>query len=110
MVNPQKMRCSHILLSWDEAINSTHSRDLAFAIMDAKDIIESLLRGGYTWKVAVKENSACDSWVKGGDLGWFSADEITSEIWSACLITEIDNLHPEPIQTPFGVHILYRTG
>lgn len=108
---PQKMRCAHILLSWDQAINSTHSRELVFAIHDAKIIIAELQRGGYSWETAVKEHSACsETFWKGGDLGWFSQDEILDEIWVACLATPKGELFPEPVQSPFGVHILYRTG
>lgn len=108
---PDKMRCSHILLSWDEAINSTHSRELIFAIYDAKEIISDLLKGSISWDTACKEHSACDvSYYQGGDLGWFEEHEITQEIWNACLITPIGDLCPEPIQSPYGVHIITRTG
>lgn len=108
---PEKVRCSHILLSWDKALHSTHSRELVFAIHDAKQIIEDLQKGTITWKIAVKEHSAClESWQKGGDLGWFPEHVISPEIWSACLATPIDALFPEPIISPYGVHIIYRTG
>jgi len=108
---PDKMRCSHILLSWDGAINSSHSRDLIFAIYDAKEIINDLLQGSVSWNVACKEHSACDAtYYQGGDLGWFEEHQITSEIWNACLITPIGDLFPEPIDSPYGVHIITRTG
>ena len=67
-----KVRCSHILLSHEDAIESTHSKQLYFAVHDAKMIIGELLRGGITWGTAVKEHSACPhSWYRDGDLGWF---------------------------------------
>ena len=46
-----KVRCSHILLSYAEAINSTHSRDLFFAVWEAKEIIKELKR---TYIVQIK--------------------------------------------------------
>ena len=108
---PEKMRCSHILLSWDQAIESTHSRELAFAIHDATMLIAELKRGGLSWDTAVKENTACKTtWNNGGDLGWFSEIEITEEIWRACLATPVDELFPEPVNSPYGIHIIYRTG
>ena len=32
----KKVRCSHILISYDEAINSSHSRGIYFAVFEAK--------------------------------------------------------------------------
>lgn len=108
---PTKMRCSHILLSWDKAINSTHTRELCFAIHDAKTIMADLKKGSITWNIAVREHSACmDTGFETGDLGWFEQHEITPEIWTACLVTEIGDVFPEPITSPYGVHIIFRTG
>lgn len=107
---PYKIRCSHILLSWDEAINSTHSRDLIFAINDAIKIIEELKSGGISWKTSCKEHSACDSYYKDGDLGWFEQHEITPEIWNACVQISTGDLYPQPVMSPYGVHIITRTG
>jgi len=105
-----KMRCSHIMLSWDGAINSSHSRDLVYAISDAKEIIRDLKNGSISWKNACKEHSACDSWFYDGDLGWFERHEITPEIWFGCSILEEGEISSEPIQSPYGIHILMRTG
>jgi len=111
MKQPDKMRCSHILLSWDQSINSTHSRELAFAIYDAQTIITELKSGGLSWSAAVKEHTACDaSRFKNGNLGWFEESDIVNEIWQACLLTKKDELFPEPVNSPYGIHIIYRTG
>lgn len=108
---PTKMRCAHILLSWHGAKNSTHTRELAFAIHDAKIILADLMKGSITWNIAVREHSACmQTGFDTGDLGWFEQHEITPEIWNACLVTKVGDLFPEPIDTPYGVHIIYRTG
>jgi parvulin-like peptidyl-prolyl isomerase len=110
MSKTKKMRLSHILLSWDQALRSTHSRELIYAIDEAKQIIASLQRGGYSWETACKENSACDTYINSGDLGWFEEHEITQELWMAGLVTPIGELNPEPVTSPYGVHIIYRTG
>lgn len=108
----EKVRCSHILLSFDEALNSTHTRSRYFAVWEAKEIIKSLKRGGYSWKTAVKENSACNaSYLYDGDLGWFDLnDGITPELYNACLICPKGELLDEPIESPYGIHIITRTG
>jgi parvulin-like peptidyl-prolyl isomerase len=31
-------------------------------------------------------------------------------IWNACLITPVGELCQEPVDTPYGVHIIFRTG
>jgi hypothetical protein len=107
-----KVRCSHILLSHDEAIESTHSRDLYYAIWDAKKIISELQGSGLSWATAVKEHSACPhSWDKDGDLGWFDInDGVVPELYYAVKAAPKDQLLEEPIQTPYGIHILVRTG
>ena len=110
MSMPPRMRCSHILLSWDEAINSTHSRDLIFAIRDAHEIIRDLQAGTISWTQACKEHSACDSAFQGGDLGWFEQFDVTPELWTAVLMTPKGDLNPEPVTSPYGVHIITRTG
>jgi hypothetical protein len=107
-----KVRCSHILLSFDEALHSSHSRGRYFAVWEAKNIIASLKRGGYSWEQAVKEHSACPhSWYRDGDLGWFDLnDGVTPELYNACLISEKGELLSEPIESPYGIHIITRTG
>lgn len=108
---PEKIRISHILLSWDGAINSTHSRELLFAIHDAKMLIADLWNSRISWHVAVKEHSACrDTVYKDGDLGWFMQHEVTSELWNAGVSCPIGGLYPEPVDSPYGVHIIRRTG
>ena len=92
---PTKMRCSHILLSWDGAKNSTHTRELAFAVHEAKIILADILKGSITWGIAVREHSACmQTGFETGDLGWFEQHQILREIWQACLVTEVGQIFP----------------
>lgn len=106
-----KVRCSHILLSYEDAIESTHSRELYFAVFEAKQIIADLKRGGISWATAVKEHSACPhSWYRDGDLGWFDINDVVPELYLSVLTAPKDELLEEPIQTPYGIHIITRTG
>lgn len=108
---PDKMRLSHVLISWDGAVNSTHTRELVFAIHEAKMLMSELQKGTMTWTQAVKGHSACVETPFGtGDLGWREQHEITPELWVAGVITKIGDLAPEPIQSPYGIHIVMRTG
>ena len=106
-----KMRASHILFSYAGAKNSTHSRGIAFAMQDAERVQKDIEEGKYSFQVAAKENSACPSGKRaGGDLGWFEEEEMVIEFTTACKTTPVGQLGGHPIVSPFGVHIIYRTG
>lgn len=108
---PTKMRCSHILFSWHGAKNSTHTREIAFALHDAKLVLADILKGSITWGIAVREHSACmQTGFETGDLGWFEQHEILPEIWNTCLVLEVGQIFPEPITSDYGLHLIYRTG
>lgn len=108
---PDKIRLSHVLLSWSGAKPCTHTRDLVFALAEAKLLIGELLSGKMTWTQAVKGHSACLETPFGtGDLGWREIHEITPELWRAGVVTKIGEIFPEPVQTPYGIHIVFRTG
>lgn len=109
--NPTKMRMSHILLSWDGAVGSTHTRELAFALKEADMLLTELKKGTMTWKQCVTGHSACLETPFGtGDLGWREQHEITPELWRVCSILEVGELCPTPVHTLYGIHIIMRTG
>src|SRR5210317_1811260 len=69
--NSLKLKCKHILLSYDKAENSSHDRPLGVAMKDAEDLILQLKRGEITFDEAAGKYSACASGPRnGGDLGW----------------------------------------
>lgn len=107
---PSKMRASHILLSFKGAKNSTHSRSVAVAMAEGDRITAELKKGGVSFDRMARENSACPSKRNGGDLGWFDPTEMAIEFSSACMNIPIGELGPHPIVSPFGVHIIWRTG
>ena len=105
-----KLRAKHILLSYDKAEHSTHTRPLGVAMQDAADIIRDIEKGNITWNEAAYKNSACPSGKRSfGDLGWFEEENMVPEFSNAVKATGIDCLAP-PCITPFGVHIIVRTG
>lgn len=110
-INATRIRIAHILLSWNDAIDSTHSREFGFALHDAQQILAELKKGTMSWNAAVKEHSACIlSDLVTGDLGWREETDLIAELWLPALVTPIGDVYPEPINSPYGIHIIYRIG
>ena len=74
---------------------------------DAKKVIEELEQGGDFAELA-KKNSVGPSGPKGGDLGWFSADQMVPPFSEAVVALENGATTKEPVKTQFGWHIIYR--
>ena len=105
-----KFKCKHILFSYDKAENSTHERTLGKAVEDAEDLIKQLKRGEVTFDEAARLNSACASGPRhGGDLGWQQEEHFHPDFANAVKLMGIDTIGP-PVITPWGVHIVLRTG
>ena len=91
-----KLKCKHILLSHKDAENSSHDRPLGEAMSEAERIIKGLKSGEMKFEETAGMYSACASGPRhGGDLGW---------------IEEQSNTIGPPVITPWGVHIVLRTG
>ena len=105
-----KFKCKHILLSYDKAENSSHDRPLGVAMKDAEDLILQLKRGEITFDEAAGKYSACASGPRnGGDLGWQEETHFHPDFSNAVKVIGIDSIGP-PVITPWGVHIIVRTG
>ena len=105
-----KFKCKHILLSHKDAENSTHDRPLGVAMKTAEELIVDLKRGTITWEEAAREHSACASGPRhGGDLGWNEEEHFHPDFSNAVKVIGIDTIGP-PVITPWGVHIILRTG
>ena len=104
-----KLRASHILLSHRQASPPTHSRGIAQAMTEAEELIKQLKSGGISFAQAARENSACPSKERGGDLNWFEEESMVPEFSNACKNIQKDDIGP-PCITQFGVHIIMRTG
>ena len=104
-----RMRASHILLSHKDANPPTHTRGIATAMGVAEKLVAELKSGGVSFEQAARENSACPSKDRGGDLGWFEEEAMAFEFSGACKNIQKNDIGP-PCITPFGVHIIMRTG
>ena len=97
-------------MSYDKAENSSHDRPLGVAVKDAEALILQLKKGEITFAEAAGKNSACASGPRhGGDLGWFEETKMHPDFSNAVKVIPIDTIGP-PVITPWGVHIILRTG
>ena len=105
-----KFKCKHILLSYDKAENSSHERPLGAAVTDAEKLIIDLKKSDITWDEAAAKHSSCASGPRhGGDLGWQEEQHFHPDFAEAVKVIQIDDIGP-PVITPWGVHIVLRTG
>ena len=85
-------------------------RGIGEAMAEGERITNELKQGGvssHKWQ----ENSACPSGKRnGGDLGWFAPEDMVIEFSSACAKIPKGELGPHPVVSPFGVHVIWRTG
>lgn len=76
---------------------------------EAVDIIELLLDDGNFEEIA-KEKSTGPSGPNGGDLGWFSADQMVPQFSNAVARLPDGRYTTDPVQTQFGWHVILREG
>ena len=105
-----KFKCKHILLSHKDAENSSHERPLGAAMTEAETLIKEIKSGQISWTDAAGKYSACASGPRhGGDLGWQQEEHFHPDFANAVKLMGIDTIGP-PVITPWGVHIVLRTG
>ena len=74
---------------------------------EAIDII-STLDGGADFEELAKERSTGPSGPTGGDLGWFSPEQMVEPFSNAVVELEDGAYSEEPVQTQFGWHVILR--
>lgn len=73
----------------------------------ANDLIKEL-DGGADFAELAKEHSTGPSGPNGGDLGWFSPDQMVQPFSEAVAALEDGEHTAEPVQTQFGWHVILR--
>jgi parvulin-like peptidyl-prolyl isomerase len=79
---------------------------------EAKEIIKELQRSRNLKERFIQlahERSTGPSSKNGGDLGWFSQDQMVPEFSNAALALNIGEITTTPVKTHFGYHIIYLT-
>lgn len=71
----------------------------------AKDILAIVNKDNFA--SIAKEKSECPSSVKGGDLGWFTKEDMVKEFSEAAFKGNVGEVYPEIVNTVFGSHIIF---
>ncbi len=103
-----QVRASHILLMYAGSMRSTASRTQD----EAKTQIAALktqVDGGADFGELARQNSDCPSGEKGGDLGPFGKGQMVPAFEETTFALEV-GATSDVIETPFGYHIIRRTG
>lgn len=86
----EEVRARHILMQ-DEA--------------EAKAVIEQIAKGG-DFEAVAKEKSKGPSADNGGDLGYFTKDDMVPEFAAAAFAMKPGEVSKEPVKTQFGWHVI----
>jgi len=107
------MKASHILITPDvkETASDTEKEEAEKkALEKAKNIIKQLNEGKKFAELAKKNSKDEANASNGGDLGYFSYDEMVEEFSKATKDLQVDEYTKEPVKTEFGYHIILKTG
>ena len=74
---------------------------------EAQDLISQLEKGA-DFQALAKEHSTGPSGPNGGDLGWFSPDQMVKPFADAVIGLEDGAFSKSPVQTQFGWHVILR--
>jgi peptidyl-prolyl cis-trans isomerase D len=101
---PEKRRASHVLVK----VASDAPADAAKSAEDRIRKALSRLRQGEDFAKVAKEASEDSTSATGGDLGYFTRDQMVREFAEAAWTMKVGDLS-EPVRTPFGFHVIKLT-
>lgn len=107
------MKASHILITADvksDASDEDKQKAEKKALETAEKVIEELAKGKKFDKLAKKYSKDEATATNGGDLGYFSYDEMIEEFSKATKDLKVDEYTKTPIKTEYGYHIILKTG
>lgn len=102
------VRASHILLMYKGSMRSSASRSQD----EAKALIQKLhdeVHGGGDFAALAKQHSDCPSSAKGGDLGNFGRGQMVAAFEESAFGMDVGQTSGI-VETPFGYHLIQRTG
>ncbi len=107
------MKASHILITADVKSDAT-DEEKQEAENKAKEKAEKIIKqldDGKKFEDLAKKNSADEATASnGGDLGYFSYDEMVEEFSKATKDLKVKEYTKEPVKTEYGYHIILKTG
>ena len=103
-----KVRASHILLMYQgsERSTATRSKDEAFSQIQE---IKRQLDAGADFATLARQSSDCPSGKSGGDLGAFGRGQMVKAFEETAFTLPVGQTSGV-VETPFGYHIIQRTG
>lgn len=103
-----QVRASHILLMYagSERSTATRSQEEAAELIAT---IQAEIAGGGDFEAAAGEHSDCPSGGSGGDLGEFGRGMMVPEFDAVVFDLEVGTTSGV-VETPFGYHLIQRTG
>lgn len=103
-----QISASHILLMYAGSERSRATRSKEEAQTQIADIA-SELRGGGDFAALARQHSDCGSAQAGGDLGNFGRGQMVKGFEDAAFALNVGDTS-DVVETPFGYHIIRRTG
>lgn len=103
-----QVKASHILLMYAGSMRSSATRSKDDAAAEIARLKEEIDAGADFAEVA-RDNSDCPSGGQGGDLGAFSRGMMVPEFETAAFALSVGETSGV-IETPFGYHLIRRTG
>lgn len=102
------VRASHILLMYQGSERSTASRSQAEAQSQIQQI-KAQVDSGEDFAALARQHSDCPSGQSGGDLGSFGRGQMVGPFEDAAFGLPVGGTSGI-VETPFGYHIIRRTG
>lgn len=96
------VEAEHILFSADPADSFAYS----LAVGDARMAIRAVQADPACFPELARTKSACPSKEQGGNLGQIGKGQTVAEFEAALFALAEGELHPEPVRTRFGVHVI----
>lgn len=103
-----QIRASHILLMYKGSMRSSASRSQVEAQQQIGQI-KTALDGGADFAEQARQHSDCPSSAQGGDLGPFGRGQMVGAFEDAAFALQVGETSGV-VETPFGYHIIHRTG
>jgi peptidyl-prolyl cis-trans isomerase C len=104
----EQVRASHILLMYQGSQRSRATRTKDEALTQISDI-KTQVDGGTDFASLAQQHSDCPSGKRGGDLGSFGRGQMVKAFEEAAFGLPVGGMSGV-IETPFGYHLIRRTG
>jgi len=102
---PERVRASHILIKPDTSDPNADPNETKAAGKAKAEVLLKQVKEGADFAELAKENSACNSAPRGGDLGFFKRGQMTAPFDEAAFSLEVGQISGV-VETEFGFHII----